>query len=59
MLDELQCSLDLLCPKVKVFKDNVGERKANLQLEEEEWHFKIRANLQDYEVKGSLLNQPT
>ncbi len=36
MLDELQCSLDLLCLKVKVLKDNVGERKANLQLEEEE-----------------------
>lgn len=33
MLDELQCSLDLLCPKAKVLKDNVGERKANLQLE--------------------------
>jgi len=36
MLDELQCSLDLLCPKGKMLKDNVGERKANPQLEEEE-----------------------
>ncbi len=32
MLDELQCFLDLLCPKAKVLKYNVGERKANLQL---------------------------
>jgi hypothetical protein len=36
MLDELQCFLNLLCRKAKMLKDNVGERKENLQLEYEE-----------------------
>ncbi len=35
MLDAHQCSLDLLCHKAKVLKDNVSERKANLQLVDE------------------------
>jgi hypothetical protein len=36
IFNELQCYLNILCPKPKVLKDNVGERKTNLQLEEKE-----------------------
>lgn len=50
MLNELEWFLELLCPKVKILKINVGEKKTNMQLEEEEGHVKIGPNSPNYEV---------
>jgi hypothetical protein len=50
VLNELEWFLELLCPKVKLLKINVGEKKTNMQLGEEEGQVKIGANSPNYEI---------
>jgi hypothetical protein len=47
VLDDFQCFLKLQCPKAKMLKRCVKERKTNLQLRLREGHVKIRAHSQD------------
>lgn len=47
VLNELEW---FLCPKVKMLKINVGEKKTKMQLGKEEGHVKIGANSPNYEV---------
>lgn len=50
MLNDLQCFLKLQCPKAKMLKRCVKERKTNLQLGKKEGHVRIRVYSQDCEI---------